>query len=415
MGFNPYQRNKMKNLFLYLSILFVIASCSQGDQSTNTKTDHPTEQEWIFHNNSSLSWNDHPVIISRDKFQLLEENPNFKFIDEKRKDIPFQLDDLDGDGQWDEAFLLLNSDPKSKRIISAVFVDKPIVANFKQRANVHFGKKKAPYQEINSAPRRKASDEIKASDLFQMEGPAWENEHVAFRNYYDQRNGIDIFGKQTNLMVLDSVGIEGTNYHELADWGMDILKVGNSLGAGAIALKKDGKIYRIDQSDVSEYKLIADGPLRAILQLSFDNFKIGERSYFIKHQISIWGGTQFYQSSVTIDGIQGDEELVTGIVNLHSSNLHEETINKYVILATHDMQAENKAMLGMGLLIPKAIFIGQEEAPKDGNGVVSTYMAMMKIENKKPVTFFFYSGWENQDKGFKDMEYFLNVMKRDVR
>ncbi len=405
----------MKNLFLYLSILFVAAACSQGEQSNHTKSEQPTEQEWIFHNNSSLSWKDHPIIIPRDKFQLLDEHPNFKFLNEKRMEIPFQLDDLDGDGKWDEAFLLLNAKPKSESIITAVFIDKPSKTAFKKRANVRFGKKKPPYQEINTAPRGRAGDKVKASDLYQMEGPAWENDKVAFRNYYDQRNGIDIFGKQTSEMVLDSVGIEGTNYHELADWGMDILHVGASLGAGSIALKKGGKVYRIDASDKSSYKLISDGPLRAIFNLTFKNFKIGAQSYTITHQISIWGGAQFYQSTVTIDGIQGDEQLVAGIVNLHSNEIYEESLNKYVILATHDQQAENKAMLGMGLMIPKSIYLGKEEAPEKGDGIVSTYMALMKIENKKPVTFFFYTGWENQDAGFKDKDYFLNVMKRDIQ
>lgn len=405
----------MKNLFFCLAILFVISSCNQANYSNHSKTEQPSEQEWIFHNKTSLSWRDHPVIIPRDKFQLLNKHPYFKFVDEKRKEIPFQLDDLDGDGKWDEAFLLLNANPKSKRIISAVFIDEPSKTKFKQRANVRFGKKTHPYQELKTAPRGKKNDKVKAADLYLMEGPAWENDKVAFRNYYDQRNGMDIFGKQKSEMVLDSVGIEGTNYHELADWGMDILKVGSSLGAGAIAIKKDGKVYRIDESDLSDYHLVSDGPLRAIFNLTFKNFKIGDHNYSINHQISIWGGAQFYQSSVTIDGIQGDEQLVTGIVNLHSDKLYEEKLNKHIILATHDQQAENKAMLGMGLLIPENIYVGKEEAPKEGDGVVSTYMAMMKIENKKPVTFFFYTGWENQDSGFKDQAYFLNVMKRDIR
>ena len=405
----------MKNLLLFLSFVLIFASCNSGALSSDSKKQEPSEQEWIFHNNSSLSWKDHPVIIQKDKFQLLDKHPYFKFVDEKRKEIPFQLDDLNGDGNWDEAFLLLNAEPKSKRIITAIFVDEPSKTKFKQRANVRFGKKKPPYQEIQSAPRRKKNDEVTAANLFQMEGPAWENDKVAFRNYYDARNGIDIFGKQVSEMVLDSVGIEGTNYHELADWGMDILKVGNSLGAGSIALKRDGKVYRIDEADHCDYKLISDGPLRAIFNLTFENFKIGEHSYFITHQISIWGGAQFYQSSVTIDGIQGDEQLVTGIVNLHSHALHEEKFNKHVLLATHDKQAENGAMLGMGLMIPENIYLGHEEAPEKGDGIVSSYMALMKIENKKPVTFFFYTGWENQDSGFKDMDYFLNVMKRDIR
>jgi hypothetical protein len=38
-------------------------------------------------------------------------------------------------------------------------------------------------------------------------------------------------------MVLDEVGADTSkNYHQQADWGMDVLKVGASLGAGSLAL-----------------------------------------------------------------------------------------------------------------------------------------------------------------------------------
>ncbi len=48
------------------------------------------------------------------------------------------------------------------------------------------------------------------SAAYQMEGPAWENDLVGFRNYLDQRNGMDIFGKIESRMVLDSVGVAGS-------------------------------------------------------------------------------------------------------------------------------------------------------------------------------------------------------------
>jgi hypothetical protein len=38
-------------------------------------------------------------------------------------------------------------------------------------------------------------------------------------------------------MLMDSVGTKvEPSYHSLADWGMDILHIGSSLGAGAIAI-----------------------------------------------------------------------------------------------------------------------------------------------------------------------------------
>lgn len=50
-----------------------------------------------------------------------------------------------------------------------------------------------------------------------MEGPAGKNDKVGFRNYYDLRNGMDIFGKITDKMVLDTIGLTGS-YHDLSNW-----------------------------------------------------------------------------------------------------------------------------------------------------------------------------------------------------
>lgn len=71
--------------------------------------------------------------------------------------------------------------------------------------------------------------------LFKYEGLGWESSKVAYRWYFDSRSAIDIFGKQTQNLVLDQIGQDNTDYHSLSDWGMDVLKVGPSLGLGGVA------------------------------------------------------------------------------------------------------------------------------------------------------------------------------------
>ncbi|WP_371396776.1 DUF4861 family protein [Fretibacter rubidus] len=79
------------------------------------------------------------------------------------------------------------------------------------------------------------------------EGPGWESDKVGFRLYLDERNALDIFGKKTDAIVLSTVG-RGNDYHAMADWGMDILKVGNSLGAGGFGIFKDGEVVQIGEA-----------------------------------------------------------------------------------------------------------------------------------------------------------------------
>lgn len=87
--------------------------------------------------------------------------------------------------------------------------------------------------------------------LVAYEGPGWESDRVAYRLYLDGRNAIDIFGKRQPGLILSTVG-RGDDYHAMADWGMDILKVGNSLGAGGFGVMRDGAAVQI--GDAAQYK-----------------------------------------------------------------------------------------------------------------------------------------------------------------
>ena len=109
----------------------------------------------------------------------------------------------------------------------------------------------------------------RTGEVYQMEGPAWETDLVGFRNYLDQRNGMDIFGKLTGEMVLDSVGVAGRqSYHDPDDWGMDVLKVGTSLGAGSIGYMYSDSIYRVGDSGSGTYELLMEGSQRSRFLLS---------------------------------------------------------------------------------------------------------------------------------------------------
>ncbi len=385
----------------FLVILFSFSACKEVNKKSKVT-------RFTLTNKSNQPRKDAIFILSGHFLDTLAvSSHNFK-ITQGDKIIAYQLDDLNGDGQIDEMLIL--DDFKANETKQYLLSPVSNAAHFKPRTNIHFAYKDTPEKEMSKGIRLKAGD-AKKSTVFQMEGPAWENDKVAFRNYFDARNGIDIFGKQTKKLVLDKVGIEGQNYHELSDWGMDILKVGASLGAGAIALMKGDSIYRIDSGQPATFELVKEGPLRSIFDLKFKDFTIDNHPYQITHRITIEAGKNYYQSDVTVHGLSGDETLVTGIVNLHSDSLTTFSAGNMKVLLTHDRQSENKDILGMALLIPAAEFMGIAKAPEKGDGIVSTYMARLRLKNDKPVRFYFFSGWERQHKDFKNMESF----KKSVR
>ncbi|WP_416877260.1 DUF4861 family protein [Litorimonas sp.] len=103
--------------------------------------------------------------------------------------------------------------------------------------------------------------------LVTYEGPGWESDKVGFRLYLDNRNALDIFGKKTDGLILKSVG-RGEDYHEMSDWGMDILKVNNSLGAGGLGVYENETVRQIGKAESYSAEIIKDSLTQASIRVT---------------------------------------------------------------------------------------------------------------------------------------------------
>jgi len=292
------------------------------------------------------------------------------------------------------------------------------VLGFKSRANVHFAVAGNPDVSAADSTRLPSTDTENASAAFQMEGPAWENDLIGFRNYYDARNGMDIFGKRTPDMVLHSVGL-GDDYHSLQDWGMDILKVGTSLGAGSIALAIDDEVHRIGPDSKGTFKMISNGPLRAIFDLDFTDWELEGTSYNVKHRIIIEAGKRYYHAKVWVDPVPTTGKLVTGLVNLHADSA--ELFNSehdLKILASYDTQAFDGEYLGMAVLAKPEAFATSEtiwtDAAAKYNGITNTFLIYLNLENSKPTEYLLHAGWEKETETFQSKDGYLKELNQLV-
>jgi hypothetical protein len=393
----------MKNLYIMaLGVAALMSACN-------------CNKAYECKNNSTTDVTDKLFVISRNELSQYVKAGNDDFIKVTTTNgdiLPSQTDDIDGDGSWDELAFL--ADVKAGSTVKVTF-EAGEVLGFVTRTNLRFGSAKEPNEELTGVKRLKSTDSPSISAVFQMEGPAWENDKVGFRNYYDARNGIDIFGKSTTAMALDNAGIRGQNYHERSDWGMDVLKVANSLGAGAIAIGIADSVYRVGVCETGECNFVAEGPVRSILELTFKGVPAGDRLYDVKHRITIAAGDLCYKSQVWIDNLQGDEMLVTGIVDKHdlpSVTFEEGDFSGFY---THGKQAYTNEILGMAIAAKKNSVISFTQAPKTGDGVTETYFMNLKISKDTPAEYYFFSGWEYQDSTFVDAKNFEEAVKQNLR
>ncbi|WP_200975654.1 DUF4861 domain-containing protein [Echinicola sp. 20G] len=408
----------MKYSFWMLSTFIMLsAACNPVKEADETVS-------FTVENKAELALTDKPILLNKTTIPGVEDQAGkFPLIISGGDTIPVQWDDMDGDGKWDELFMVLNFSAKEKKKLQLVWAEeKP---QFPARTSVRFGLREGVDIPVHPAQ----SDTLQADGLpksvgyqpYQTDGPSWENDKVGFRHYFDGRNAKDLFGKKTSQMSPEEVGInsEGAvedNYHVMEDWGRDILAVGNSVGLGGVALMIDGAPARlgvtvndsINNIENSVFQILNEGPVRSRIQYDYLNWKTHERNYDVHEVSTIWPGMYAYKNEVSVYGIQGDETLLIGLVNINNDmDLSEIEVNdEWVVLLTHDKQTyEKEWWLGMALILPKSIYLGFTEAPESGD-LSNSYLAKLEIEDGQPAAYYAVAGWELSDEQFTDREYF---------
>jgi rhamnogalacturonyl hydrolase YesR len=130
---------------------------------------------------------------------------------------------------------------------------------------------------------------------------AWENDRTAHRVYgpaimRDPKEmlvsaGVDVWSKRTRALVMDKWYASG-DYHTDRGEGMDFYKVGKALGCGGLAVFDGGRLHPAS-SNFSKWKVLADGPLRAVFELTYEQWDAGGRQVSELRRVSIDAGTNF--------------------------------------------------------------------------------------------------------------------------
>jgi hypothetical protein len=405
-------------LFIPLSMLF---NCQKAEEQKTT--------EITLTNQSDIDLSDKAISINKSQLKDIPEGEIFPIITNHEGDtIAAQLDDLDGDENWDELFFVIDLTANGSDHVHLVWSNSSV--DFPMKTSVRFGKRDSR----ESAVYAKTSDTLYADQIhgklgyqpYQTDGPSWENDKVGFRHYFDGRNAKDLFGKKAPGISPETVGINADggvedNYHVMEDWGRDVLSVGNSAGLGGVELMIGEEIVRlgcvagdsVTNIDHSVFEILNEGSVRSSMRFSYNDWKPTDRTYQLTENVRIWPGMYAFENNVSVSGLQGDESLIVGLVNRDTKEpVSELELNdKYIALYTHDMQTYNSEWwLGLGLILPKDVYDGYGEAPDEG--IFSTsYYGKLKIQDGQPVTYYAVGCWELSDTGFTDSLYFVNYLQ----
>jgi hypothetical protein len=407
-------------IIILSSIIVLAISCSAH------------KKELLITNPANIDREDELVVVKRSEIEThMGKLTAGKFVAVKKDKQPVavQYDDMDGDGDWDELAFSYSFKANEKIRFTLSVADEREERNAVTRAHVRLRKKNArerfgPLLLKDTMPTGNPPTDFTkvALPLYQTEGPAWENDKCAFRLYFDVRNGRDIFGKLVPRMIMDTIGIDPRkNYHELSAWGMDILHVGRSLGAGAVAIAAKGldgvdTVIRLGGMNIKNetYEVLSDGPVRAIFRINYE-WEINEHPVHIVDETSIWGGQYFYETKLIITGTPRFAQAVTGFADFDNNVPGQINIAGSKIFYSYGAQSENKDSLGLAIAIDGAHYGWFITATDSISEVQHSYLVAQKFSAGEPVVYRFYSCWEKSDSQFKSEAKFEDYLVKQAK
>ena len=404
----------VKRIFLFVCTIGILISCTNNQNTLKIRIE----------NKSEITLEDYALLLSLDSIsaKLPSLIPDHLYIiDSDNEVLPYQVI-KNKDGNF--VLTLINLSPgetKTLNIKSGNIEDNP---EFKKRTHAEISVKTGGkfvnnvYEgggEFISIDSLRVPDECTDHSFYiKYEGPGWESDKVAYRLYLDWRNAVDIFGKITTDVALPGVGLDGyDSYHEISDWGMDILKVGNSLGMGSIGTWTGEKAERVAKTDSIICKIKEDGDLFSEFKTKYYNWQSANGNVNLTSKTSIMAGSRMTKQKLYIDG--DIKNIATGIVKHNDIPLMKGPADtKWGYIATWGLQSLNDDNLGM------VVFFKNEDVMEITEDDLS-YVVVLNPSEDKMVKYYYAAVWEKENgktitkEDFKTyLEQSLIVLERPV-
>ncbi|MBK7476178.1 MAG: DUF4861 domain-containing protein [Haliscomenobacter sp.] len=368
------------------------------------------------HNPSGVDRKDVLVKIPYADFQKLR--PGLPFGQVKavsgKVALSFQWNDSNRDGQPEELAILTDLPANGRKMIFIRPLKNKPLPVFEKRTQAELSRKVGgawegrvykggTFQNVSSM--RVPPEHTDHSFFIRYEGPGWESDKVGYRFYLDWRNAMDIFGKTGPQMVLQDVGQDGfDSYHEFSSWGMDVLKVGESLGIGSLGFWNQGKAQRVDVTDSLYCEIALNGPIESMVRTIYSGWKAGNTQTTVTSELSIAAGSHLTHHSVHLSSPL--DNLCTGIVKLPDTELFwsdGESGGKWGYMATFGKQSLNNDLLGMAIFYRKADL-------KEKTADAHSHVVVLKPESNQ-LEYYFLGAWEKEPDGFKTKASFQNYLE----
>lgn len=356
----------------------------------------------------SNEWNknkpDEPIVIDLHSLKT-DFNVKSAIVWEDDKEIPSQLDDLNGDARADELAFLTDMPAKSSKhfriVLSSEKSDKTYPARTYAQMMVSGHNKKFAYITGFSA----AGTENVYS-FVHHHGPAFESELVGYRVYFNEKQTVDPYSKVNKRLELKETRFYPTKEQRAHGYGDDALRVYNSGGVGALKGWNGQEATHIKPVVNRMERVLASGPVRAIVQVEVLGWEYQGNDLNMTNRYTIYGGHRDIRVDVLFDRPLKDEIFAAGVQILkdgsHISD-HKGLLGSWgTDWPVSDTIGYVKETTGMGTFIPEY----RVKEVKDN----SNYLYTLQAPGKQ--NFHYYTTFTSKKEsfGFKDMKEWFDYL-----
>ncbi len=235
-------------------------------------------------------------------------------------EVPSQLDDLDGDGRFDELVFAvgLNCDEPVEAWVE--YSTEPVLHDYKPLVNAQMWWKN-PDKTLTEKSQL-ASDKDDMYHKLHHHGPAFESEYAAYRIYFDKKQSIDTYGKKRPGLELRETMWYPTDEQLAAGCGHDNLRVFGTVSVGALKgwNPEKRRMEHIVGMRRREATIRAYGPLRTVVDMRVEGWNYGGREIDMTSRYILYGDGSVVKAENYISGACADSlEFTTGIMKMRDN------------------------------------------------------------------------------------------------
>lgn len=348
----------------FLAIMTVL--CAQTINAQSIFTVHVS-------NPSVSERHDAPVVLSLKNYPSAES----ALVTCSGKEIPCQLDDIDQDGINDELCFLADLKGKEKKDyrvqLSAIGEPRQYASRVYTDLILRNPKSKDKNRHDIYIADVTATKRLKDPyhNLLHMHGGVMENELIAFRFYFNEKQTIDLYGKYKPRLELEQTQFYPSKEQKAEGYGDDILWCGDAFGLGAFRGWNGNNPTMISDVNYRTQRIISYGPLRAIMEIEDRGWRIDSLHPRIDLRLryTLYAGNRDIAVDVFTNPSVDDIDFSTGLINVKNSE--EYTNHKglrglwgtdYPAKDTTKWQPET---VGMGIYMPSKYLVKELPANKD--------------------------------------------------